>query len=72
VRWNLSVVWICITFVTREVEHFCIYLLAICTFSFENFLFNPCAYLFIGVLILCELSSLSSLSILDISPLSDE
>jgi hypothetical protein len=30
VRWNQSVVLICISFITREIEHF-IYLLAICT-----------------------------------------
>jgi hypothetical protein len=36
VRWNLSVVLICICCITREVEHFFMYLLAICTSSFEN------------------------------------
>jgi hypothetical protein len=38
VKWNLSFVLICIFFITREVEHFFMYLLAICTSSFENFL----------------------------------
>jgi hypothetical protein len=32
------------------------YLLVICTFSFENSLFNSCAHFFIGVLILWGLS----------------
>jgi hypothetical protein len=31
----------------REVEHFFMYLLAIYSSSFENFLFNSCAYFFI-------------------------
>jgi hypothetical protein len=52
VRWNLSVVLICISSITREVEQLCMYLLAICTSSFENSLFNSCVHFFIGVLIL--------------------
>jgi hypothetical protein len=44
VRWNLSVALICISFITREVEHFFMYLLAICISSFENSLFNSCAH----------------------------
>jgi hypothetical protein len=31
VRWNLSVVLIYISFITKEIEHFFMYLLAICT-----------------------------------------
>jgi hypothetical protein len=34
-RWNHSVVLVCIFFVAKVVEHFFMYLLAICT-SFEN------------------------------------
>jgi hypothetical protein len=59
-KWNLSAVLICISFITREAEHFFMYLLAICTSFFENFLFNSCAYFFTGVLILWGLSFLSS------------
>jgi hypothetical protein len=52
VRWNLSVVLICIHFMDRVVEHFLMYSLAICTSSFEI----PCSIhvpkFFIGMLIL--------------------
>jgi hypothetical protein len=48
VRWNLSVVWIYISSITRKVEYFFMYLLAICTSSFENSLFNSCAHFFLG------------------------
>jgi hypothetical protein len=37
------------------------YLLAICTSSFENSLFNSCAHFFMGMLILWRLSFLSYL-----------
>jgi hypothetical protein len=57
---------------TREVEHFFMYLLAICTSSFENSLLNSYAHFFIGMLILWELSFLATYKILDISCLLDE
>jgi hypothetical protein len=46
-RWNLSVL-ICFSFITRDIEYFFMYLLAIYTSSFEN----SCAHFVIGVLIL--------------------
>jgi hypothetical protein len=58
VRWNVSVVLICISFITRDGEHF-----FMCLFSHLNF--------FTGSLILGEFSFWSSLYILVISPLSD-
>jgi hypothetical protein len=65
VRWNLSVVLICISFMARDG------FLAIQISSFEKVLFNSVAHVFIGSLILGEFSFLSSLYILVISPLSD-
>jgi hypothetical protein len=38
-----------------------VYLLTICTSSFENSLFNSCAHFFIGMLVLCGLSFFHSL-----------
>jgi hypothetical protein len=70
VRWNLSVVLTCISFMARDGEHF------FCVFfghldSFEKVLFSSVARFFIGSLILGKFSFLSSLYILIISPLSN-
>jgi hypothetical protein len=69
VRWNLSVVLICISFMARDGEHFFMCVLAIRISSFEKVLFNSVAHIFIGSLILGEFSFLSCLYILVISPL---
>jgi hypothetical protein len=69
VRWNLSVVLICISFIARVGEHFFMFL-AIWTFSLEKVLFSSVGHLFIGSLILKMFSFLSFLYILFISPLS--
>jgi hypothetical protein len=71
VRWNLSVVLICISFMARDGEHFFMCFLAIWISSFEKVLFSSVAHFFIGSLILGRLSFLSSLYILVIGPLSD-
>jgi hypothetical protein len=59
VRWNLSVfnlnVLICISLMPKDVEYF-LYLLAICTSSFENYLFSSRTHFFIEWLILQEFS----------------
>jgi hypothetical protein len=56
VRWNLSVVLICISFMARDDEHFFISFLAIWISSFEKALFSSVAHFFIGSLILGEFS----------------
>jgi hypothetical protein len=71
VRWNSSVVLICISFMDREDEHLLMCFLAIWTFSFETVLFHSVAHFYIGLLILRKFNFLSSLFILVISPLSD-
>jgi hypothetical protein len=70
-RWNLSVVLICISFIARDGEHYFMYFLAIWISSFEKVLFSSVAHYFLGWLILGESSFLSSLYILVISSLPD-
>jgi hypothetical protein len=72
-RWNLSVVLICISFMARDDEHFfsMCFFLAIWISFFEKVLFNSVVCFFIGSLIFGEFSFLSSLYILVISLLSD-
>jgi hypothetical protein len=52
VRWNLSVVFICISFMTKYGEHFFMWFLPIWTSCFEKILFRSVAHFFIGLLIL--------------------
>jgi type IV secretory pathway TrbL component len=58
VRWNLSVVLICNSFLARDGEHFFMCFLAIWTSSGEKVLFSSVAYIFIGSLIFVEFSFL--------------
>jgi hypothetical protein len=60
-RWNLNVVLIYISFMTRDVEHFFMYFLAIWNSSFGKTLFSSIAHFFVGSLIYREFSFLSSL-----------
>jgi hypothetical protein len=71
VRWNLSVVLNCISFMARDGKNLFMCFLAIWTSSFKEVLFSSVAHFFNGSLILGEFSFLSSLYILVISPLSD-
>jgi hypothetical protein len=69
VRWNLSVVLTCISFIARDGAFFLVF--AIWISSFEKVQFSSVTHFFIGSLIWGEFSFLSSLYILFISPLSD-
>jgi hypothetical protein len=69
VRWILSVVLICISFMARDGKHFLMCFLAIWISSFEKVLFSSVAHFFIGSLILGEFCFLSSFYILVISTL---
>jgi hypothetical protein len=69
---NLSEVLICIPFMTKDVEHSFMYLLAIWISSLDNCLLNSFAYLVIGLFVLLLLSFLNSFYILNINPLSSK
>jgi hypothetical protein len=71
VRWNLIVVLICISFMIKNDEHVFMCFLGMWTVSFEKVPFNSVAHFYIGSLVFGEISFLSSLYILVISPLSD-
>jgi hypothetical protein len=45
IRWNLSIVLICPSFIVKAVEHFFMYLLVICSYC-ENSLFNSSVHIF--------------------------
>jgi len=76
VRWNLRVVLICISLMTKDVEHFFRYFSGIWYSSVENSLFSVVHQWYNGYILIClfgslESNFLSSWYILDISPLSD-
>jgi hypothetical protein len=66
-RWYLSVFFICVSFMSKDIERFFIYHL----YFFWECLLNSFAHLFSGLSILCKVSVLSSLYIQIINPLSD-
>jgi hypothetical protein len=71
VRWNLRVVLICISLMIKDDEHFFRCFSAIQYFSDENSLFSSVPHFLIWLFDFLESTFLSSLSILNISPLSD-
>jgi hypothetical protein len=70
VRWNLKVVLICISLMIKNVEHFSRCFLALQYSSLENSLFSSVPHFLMGLFEFLKSSFLSSLYILDISPLS--
>ena len=71
VRWKFRVVLICISLMIKEAEHFLKCFSAIWYSSGENSLFSSEPHFLMGLFDFLESTFLSSLYILDISPLSD-
>ena len=71
VRWNLRVILICISLITKDFEHFFRCFSAIQDSSVVNFWFSSIPHFLIGLFGFLVINFLSSLYILDISPLSD-
>jgi hypothetical protein len=71
VRWNLRVVLICIFLMIKDVEHFFRCFSAIRYSSGEKSLFSSEPHFLMGLFDFMESTFLSSLYILDISPLSN-
>jgi hypothetical protein len=70
-RWNLKILLICISLMIKDVEHFFKCFSALQYSSVENSLFISVLQFLIGLFGFLESNFLSSLYILDISPLSD-
>jgi hypothetical protein len=70
-RWKLRVVLICISLMIKDAEHFFRSFPALRYSSGENSLFSSVTHFLMGLFEFLESSFLSSLYILDISPLSD-
>ena len=71
VRWNLRVILICISLITKDFEHFFRCFSAIRDSSVVNSRFSSIPHFLIEIFGFLVINFLSSLYILDISPLSD-
>jgi hypothetical protein len=71
VWWNLRVVLICISLMIKDAEHFFRCFSALQYSLVENSLFSSVPNFLMDIFVFLEFSFLSSLYILDISPLSD-
>jgi hypothetical protein len=71
VRWNLRVILICISLMIKDVKHFFRCFSAIWNSSVENSLFSSVPHFKIGLFGFLESNFLSSLHILDISPVKE-